>query len=99
MSACVLASASMLKQQQDWELNWEGVSGAGWRALQHECGLTYQNPVTRRRKAFFFGSSPPLGKLQVIICLPRSVPAFFIACLLLGRGIVCQVQILDISQI
>lgn len=79
MFAHVLASARMLKEQQDWELDWEGVSGAGWRALQHECGLRYQKPCDEEKKTFFLPLFPPhLGKLQVMICLPRSMLAFFL---------------------
>lgn len=45
--AHVLASACKLKQQQDWEFSCGGVSGTGWRVLQHSWG---QNPVVDEEK-------------------------------------------------
>lgn len=95
--AGVLASISMLKQQQDWELNWEG--GRQWCRLESSpAGMCpyIPKPWDEEKKPTH---THTLRKLQVMICLPRSVLAFFIACLLLGRGRVYQVQIQDIKQI
>lgn len=41
-----------------FKFKWEGATGAGWRALQHQCGATHQNPVLRRKNLI---PPPPLG--------------------------------------
>lgn len=75
----------------------------GGREVVVQAGELSSRNVPLHTKTLGWGEenpfSAPLGKLQVMICLPRSVLAFFIACLLLGRGRVYQVQVEDIKQI